>query len=307
MYRVMTGGSISEYTLEELLPSWKRALRAETKSPRTIESYFLAADQLVAYLADNGHSTIANEVTHREIQDYLVMMLDTRASSTAKQRYASLQQLFKWLYSEGEIEANPFDRIKKPKIEETPVPIVTKPERAALLRACKDGPKFEQVRDVAVIRTLTNTGMRLSELVGMAVDDVDLDHETVTVLGKGRKLRTISLGANTVAALDRYQRERGRHRLSDRPEWWLGLRGPLTASGVAQILARRSDAAGLDRIHPHQFRHSFAHEWVRAGGPETDLMRIMGWDSPQMLQRYGASAASERAREVHRNLGIGDD
>lgn len=303
----MTPESTTEYTLEELLPSWRRALRAENKSPRTIESYFLAADQLVDYLADNDYPATVTEITHREIQDYLVMMLETRASATAKQRYSSLQQLFKWLYEEGEISANPFDRIKRPKIEETPVPIVTGEQRAELLKACKTGPRFESVRDTAVIRALMNTGMRLSELTGMTVDDVDLDNDAVTVLGKGRKLRTISLGANTVAALDRYKRERGRHRLSDVPEWWLGLRGPLTNSGVAQILARRSEEAGLERIHPHQFRHSFAHEWVRAGGPETDLMRIMGWESPQMLTRYGASAASERAREVHRQLGIGDE
>lgn len=303
----MTEPSTTNYALEELLPSWRRSLRAENKSPRTIESYFLAADQLVAFLTDNEYSTTVTEITHREIQDYLVMMLETRASATAKQRYSSLQQLFRWLYEEGEIPANPFDRIKKPKIEETPVPIVTRAERDALLKACRSGPHFESVRDTAVVRTLMNTGMRLSELTGLLVEDVDLDEDQVTVTGKGRKIRHISIGPNTVAALDRYKRERGRHRLADAPEWWLGLRGPLTNSGVAQILARRSDEAGLERIHPHQFRHTFAHEWVRAGGPETDLMRIMGWDSPQMLTRYGASAAGERAREVHRQLGIGDE
>lgn len=297
----------TEYSLEDLLPSWRRSLRAENKSPRTIESYFLAANQLVDFLTDHHYPTIVSEITHGEIQEYLVHMLDTRASATAKQRYSSLQQLFKWLYEEGEIETNPFDRIRKPKIEETPVPIVTRDERAALLKACKSGTKFDSVRDTAVVRTLMNTGMRLSELTGMQVHDVDLDNDVVTVTGKGNKIRVISLGANTVAALDRYKRERGRHRLADEPEWWLGLRGPLTNSGVAQILARRSDEAGLERIHPHQFRHTFAHEWVRAGGPETDLMRIMGWESPQMLARYGASAASERAREVHRQLGIGDE
>lgn len=76
---------------------------------------------------------------------------------------------------------------------------------------------------------------------------------------------------------------------------------------MAQILARRSAEAGLERIHPHQFRHSFAHEWVRAGGPETDLMRIMGWDSPQMLTRYRTSSATEPARAVQRRIGIGDE
>jgi len=292
--------------LEDLLPSWKRALKAENKSPRTIKSYFLAADQLIKYLKDNDHSTVATEVSHREIQGYLAHMFDTRASATAKQRYASLQQLFKWLTIEDEIEVNPFDKISKPRVTEQPVPVITAEEKKVLLTAAK-GTGFDEVRDTAVIRLLSNTGIRLGELVGMQFGDIDLDHEQLTVTGKGQKTRTVALGDNTIVALDRYERARRRHRLAALPQYWLGLRGPLTNSGVAQILVKRSRIAGLQRIHPHQFRHTFAHEFLRDGGGETDLMRIMGWDSPQMLTRYGASAGAERAREAHRKLGTGDN
>ena len=290
-------------TLEELLPSWRRALKAANKSPRTIESYFLAAEQLVAFL---GPSTVAREVTHREIQDYLAHMFETRASATAKQRYASLQQLFKWLTLEEEIDTNPFDKIAKPRVSEQPVPVLRPEEKKALLKACA-GKGFDATRDTALIRILSNTGMRLGELVGMQLGDVDLDRGEVTVTGKGEKTRTVALGDNTIVALDRYQRVRRQHRLASLPHYWLGLRGRLTNSGVAQIIAKRSAAVGLDRVHPHQFRHTFAHEFLRDGGGETDLMRIMGWDSPQMLTRYGASAGSERAREAHRRLGTGDE
>lgn len=294
-------------TIAELIPSWRRALRAENKSPRTIESYELAATQLAAYLTGQGRSTRLPDIGHADIQDYIGLVLETRASATAKQRFASLQQFFRWALEEGEIDRNPFDRMKRPRVSEKPVPIVTPEERAALLKAAAAGPRFEALRDTAIIRTLSNTGMRLGELVGLRLTDLDLDRELVTVLGKGRKIRTLSLGTKTVAALDRYRRERSRHRLATTPALWLGLRGPMTASGVAQILARHSATAGLDRIHPHQLRHTFAHAWIAAGGPETDLCRIMGWDSPQMLARYGASAASERARDIHRRLGIGDE
>lgn len=114
------------------------------------------------------------------------------------------------------------------------------------------------------------------------------------------------LAARPPPALDHHLRVRSRHRLAHRDALWLSRRGPLTVSGLRDLLNRRARQAGIPDLHPYMCCHTFAHEWRSAGGTEVDLMRIAGWRSRELLGRYGAPAADARAREAHRRLSPDD-
>ena len=113
-------------------------------------------------------------------------------------------------------------------------------------------------------------------------------------------------GLRTSRALDRYLRARAKRRTAGTATLWLGHAGPMTDSGVGDVVRRRATQAGIADVHPHRFRHTFAHQWLAQGGNETDLMRLAGWRSRTMLERYGASAADMRARQAHVRFGPGD-
>lgn len=314
--------------IRALLQDWDRSLRSANKAPNTIALYLRHVRYLTEWLLAENQPTMAPDITKAHLETYFgglgtrTTRRNGRAGRQVKASYVatqfrSIQQFWAWMAREEIITANPFDRLDQPAVPSQPVPIVPDDVVRALLATCADRKVFENLRDEAMIRVFIDTGARAESVAGLHqagddsvivdVDDIDLNTDSVTFMGKGRRTVTVPFGAKTSEAIRRYRRVRARHPLAAKcTAWWLGSQGPLTSSGIRQMFDRRAERADLNKLYPHLFRHLFAHVWQAQGGSEGDLMRILDWKSERMPRIYAESSAAERAQASHRRMRLGD-
>lgn len=289
-------------TIVDALEEWQLVLRSLNRSPETIRTYSTSVIQFDAFA--KGAVTV-DEVTPALIRRYLTSVLADRSASTAVTRWGGLLSFFKWATGEGFCSPDPMQGVERPSRPEQVVDILTDEQIRALLDTCK-GSTFDALRDNAIIRTYLTTGMRLSECASITLDRLNLNAQVVRVMGKGKREREVHLVDSTALAIRRYLRARKQHPKHDTAQLWVGKLGPLGAAGIKQMIQRRGKQAGVP-VHAHLFRHHFAHKWLAAGGTEGGLMGTAGWRSRQMLDRYGRSAAAERARSEHARLNVAGD
>lgn len=277
-----------------LLGSFRRHLRAARKSDATVAHYCGAALQFVAFCRENGLPEI-EEVRREHVEMWLEALHERYAPHSVKNRYVGLRIFFRWLRAENEIPRDPTERIPMPSTEETRKDIATKPEITRVLEYMEGAKRW---RDAAIVAILYDTGMRVSELAELLTEHVDMDSGRVQLIHtKARRQRVVRLSPETLKYVDRYLRRRPRTRTE--PQLLVGRRGPMTRSGLYQVVREAFEAIGVTRtISPHDLRHTSASHLAGAMS-ETDLMTLFGWRDPDMARHYSRQVQEENALAAH--------
>jgi integrase/recombinase XerD len=273
------------------------ALLAARRAPRTVEAYRRDLEALTAWL---GHGV--GSATTEELERYLAEgRAAGLAATTLARRVAATRSFFRHLQLLGARTDNPAAELELPRRART-LPRTLSPGEAERLIEAANGAAPRDLRDRALVELLYGAGLRISEALGLARGDVDLEGRLLRCLGKGDKERIVPMGRPAVDAVTRYL-ARGRPYLErrPRPELFLNARGgALTRSGGFLILRRLAAVAGLEpeRIHPHLLRHSFATHLLEGGADLRSVQEMLGHADLSTTELY-THVSDRRRRELY--------
>ena len=303
-------------TLPEALTAYRICARAEGKSPRTIEWVTSSVRHFSEFLGDQEDIAA---ITANDLRRFINALRDSRKyhqhpynrpqeqklSESSINTYArAIRAFFGYLEREELINGNPVARVRMPKVPTKVVPTFSENEIERLV-AMPDKRTDTGFRDYAIMLTLVDTAIRVSELAGMTVNAVDFDQGYLRVMGKGSKERYVPIGAKVTKALLKYK-------VKHRPEptgtdrFWLTVDGnPLDIGRIEKVIRQYGKEAGLSRCYPHKLRHTSSVLYLRNGGDPFSLQKKLGHSSLQMTRHYSNIADSD-VRAAHRKYSPAD-
>jgi integrase/recombinase XerC/integrase/recombinase XerD len=290
-----------EHSLPRLIELYVLRCRVEGKSERTVSAYAWTLGRFLRALGEDGAGDDVSEITSEHVYAFLGRF--TALSMDTRHRYfREVRCFFNWLVEAGYVERSPFSGLRNVRLPSKIVQPFVLADVRLLLGAC--GDTSVGLRDRAILITLLDTGIRVSELAQLTLADLDLQGLRLRVLhAKGNKQRVVPFSNTCRLELERFLARRG-----DAPgplfcasDNHVGLRPlvMLKPNGVKQLLRRLGRSTGLPKVHAHRFRHTFATWAIQQGARELDVQLLLGHSSPDMVRRYTSSYNAEQAARRH--------
>jgi tyrosine recombinase XerC len=279
--------------MERYIDKFKRYLEIEKNYSRhTILNYQIDLEDFKKFLGDSP----IEKVDYLLVRRYLALLKEKNFGSKTMARHLStLRSFFKFLVREGFLKNNPILSVSSPKIEKHLPSFLTEEQTVRLIES--SSPKNEAgFRDRAILETFYSSGLRISELVGLNLDDVDFIGGIIKVRGKGKKERIVPVGDKALQSLREYLNKRKKQTQS----LFLNKRGTrITDRGVRGIVAKYIRISGMkQRISPHTLRHSFATHLLNRGADLRTVQELLGHASLSTTQIY-THLTTERLKSVY--------
>lgn len=278
-------------------------LRDVKKTSRNTEvSYQRDLTQLAAFLEEKGITEVG-KITRTSLNSYILFLeMEGKATTTISRELASIKAFFHFLFREGRIRRDPAEFLKAPKIEKKAPVILTVNEVNALLEQPMNGSPKE-IRDKAMLELLYATGIRVSELIGLSMNDLNLQVGYITCRD-GQKERMVPFGRNAKQAMVRYLDQGREALLKGKESEWLftNCNGrAMSRQGFWKIIKCYGAKAGIEAdITPHTLRHSFAAHLLRGGADIHAVQAMLGHSDAATTQMYAAYSDST-VREAYRD------
>lgn len=275
----------------------------------TIAAYRTDLEQFVDFLKEQGveHINWVN-VAEDDVTGFMNFLRSRQyANSTVARRTAAVKSFFSYLHKAGVIPENPTRQINSPKVERNPPYAISPNQVDDLLELPLRVMTPEGLRDKAMLELIYATGMRVSELVALDIDHVDLEKGTVRCLGKGKRQRLLPLGETAMTAMEEYldlgrpQLIRNNHQINPIEDaLFLNHRGRrLTRQGFWLILKIYAEQLGLHNLTPHTLRHSFAAHMLNSGVELREIQELLGHASLSTTQIYKTLTAESSRKDRH--------
>ena len=317
-------------SLRSLVSGFVLTKQTEGKSPRTVEFYSENLNRFLWYASKQNWPDDIRMLTEWQIREFLGYVanetcrwgLKGNGSETSHRKvshttihhyFVVLANFFGWVVREGFLKESPTAKIKVARPKAKVIKPYTREEIGRMLTVCdydyEQNAKFLGSRNKAIILVLVDTGVRLSELLGMKLDDISASNGNIMVTGKGNKERVVRVGKVAQKALWRYLMHRPNN---GRQELWLSEEGiPIGGVGAQSLVGRLKERAGVTGSGSvHRFRHTFALNFLRVDKNVINLQYLLGHSQLEMVRRYTATLGMEDALKAHEkaspadNLGI---
>lgn len=265
-------------------------------SAHTITNYTVDLDVFKDFLGDKEIET----VDHLSLRRFLAeLRAKNYAKRTVARKLASLRSFFRFLFREGHIKKNPITAILTPKLDRK-LPLFLDTARIDRLLSTPTDKNIAGLRDRALLETLYSTGIRVSELVGLDLGDIDFISGVIKVLGKGSKERIVPIGEPALGAIRKYIDKRAGYKVEDRDAVFLNKSGGrLTDRSVRRALDKHIKTCGIiEKISPHSLRHSFATHLLDRGADLRSVQELLGHMNLSTTQIY-THVTMERLKSVY--------